>query len=270
MVADLQHHYLVASQQPAVDRIGQGEPVHHRPEYPLVVHRGDQSLLPGRFGGLGPRLGHPRRGCQIQPAIRQDRRVVVDRGPRLAPCPRGAVRLIDDHQVPPAKAANVGLHEHRQRRVGGKDRGLPSLPDPSQHLAPVGRAGHLRSFQLRVPAQRADRHHGPGAACTTPRGHCLHQQVQRGQQDQNPARAGDTLSDRRAHEGLARPARRNDRRPQPRPNCALGRNSPQRADRRVHSLNLMRPQRPTACHRQLSRRVRERTVRPPSSHLVRR
>ena len=119
-VIDADDDHLVVGEQVTLDRLGEPEPVEHRAERCLVVHRGD--LKVGFFGFPHDPAGEVARGGRHeQSAARLDGLGVEDGGEVGGDAPGAAMGLIGDDQVEgghPTQPKRLG--DLRRRLVGGK------------------------------------------------------------------------------------------------------------------------------------------------------
>ena len=131
-VIDADDDHLVVGEQVALDRLGEPQPVKHRAERCLVVHRGDLEV--GLFGFLhDPAREVARGGRHEQPAARLDLLGVEDGGEVGGDPPGAAVGLIGDDQV-------EGGHPTQPERRGDLRRGLVG----GEHHARAGPAAQKR------------------------------------------------------------------------------------------------------------------------------
>ena len=128
---------LVVGEQAALDRLGEPQPVKHRPERCLVVHRGDFKV--GLFGfPHHPASEVARGGRHEQPAARSDL-LAVENGAEVGGDPPGAaVRLVGDDQVEGGHIARVECLGDLRRRLVGREHHARTGP-PSQKLSDLAR-----------------------------------------------------------------------------------------------------------------------------------
>ncbi|RPK53926.1 hypothetical protein EES42_43925 [Streptomyces sp. ADI95-17] len=182
----------------------------------------------------------PGRRGHVQTAGRRHLRLVVHRGPRLTRVPTGAVRLVDNHQVPRTKAATVCALEDAEADGGvrGEHRHPLQTPYPGDEFARIGRARHTVGV---VGPKRAHPDHRPCTASFPPRGRGLGQQIQCRHQYQDMPRA-EFLGGRDGDQGLPGAGRGDDLGPQPLGRQVSARRCLQDPQNRVDRLHLMRKQ----------------------------
>lgn len=134
-VGDVHAHNLILRDQAPLDRVRQRQPVHHRPEHSLVIHRRHQLTRPpnptstrGVTGRSG--LPQPRGRRHVQPAQGRQPLIVMDSRPRLAQRPRGSVRFVYHHQIPRPQPRRVCTLQDSEphRCIRGEQRDPPPLP----------------------------------------------------------------------------------------------------------------------------------------------
>ena len=141
-VIDADDDHLVVGEQVTLDRLGEPQPVKHRAERCLVVHRGD--LKVGLFGfPHDPAREVARGGGHEQPAARPDLLAVKDGGEVGGDAPGAAMGLIGDDQV-------EGGHPTQPKRLGDLRRGLVG----GKHHTRAGAPPQKRSDLLGVGGDR--------------------------------------------------------------------------------------------------------------------
>ncbi len=152
-VIDADDDHLVVGEQVTLDRLSEPEPVEHRAELCLVVHRGDLEV--GLFGFPHDPTGEVARGGRHeQPAACLDLLAVEDGGEVGGDAPGAAMGLIGDDQVEgrhPTQPERLG--DLRRRLVGGKHdtRAGPPAQERSDLLG-VGRDREAQITGVRTTA----------------------------------------------------------------------------------------------------------------------
>jgi len=149
-LVDGQDEDLVVGEQVTLHSLAEPEPVQHRPEDGLVVHR--QHRLVRLRLLLGVRVEQARGGRHVQALTPAQVGVVVDpdevRLVRLSQSNAGgAVRLVADDQVEVRHPLALGAGDDVDRLVGGKDDG---------ELVVLGPLADLRGQGLGVRGRRVD------------------------------------------------------------------------------------------------------------------
>ncbi len=128
LVRHYRHEYPVVGEVAVLDPLSEGPGETGLAVDLLRVHGAERGQLLGTLGVgevgqavlRAPVVRDPGRGGEVQPALRRNLGVVVDRGPRLPLRTGRAVGLVDDHEVPLGQPpALVGLDDPLQRGVGG-------------------------------------------------------------------------------------------------------------------------------------------------------
>lgn len=206
LVADFGDDELVVGEDAALDGVGQVQLVDRGPVDGGVVHRGE--AFEARAGLRSFRAcGAPvaRGRGHVEAVGDRDGAVVVDETPFLVPVSAGAVGLVRECEVPAWQPVGaVGLGQGRQGRVGGEDRGAPSLGDARDERVRVAGDPQAAAQVAVVDAlQRAHADELVEFPVDEPPGRGLDQQLQGGHQDEDRPAGGEVLGDALADQGLS-------------------------------------------------------------------
>ena len=116
-VRDTDHDDLVVGEQFLVDGLREREPVQHRAELLLVVHRGDLPVSLTRLLPQPPRVV-ARRGRHEQPLPRLDLGGVEHGREHPGLGASAAVRLVRNHQIEQRRPARLGVCDPLRRLIG--------------------------------------------------------------------------------------------------------------------------------------------------------